>query len=255
MIWQFWKKTTPISNKPVSYSRFKLDENLNSFSSFWNQERLSHLYIDPDIILQKNITKSTEYSILLNVIRLGFSATIEDIRKETEAKMKYLIIKNTIKTQIFENLYKTLDNLSEECKQEGFQECSDLAKENAKQILKAVYDNFPDYEYYIYPTEDREIAIDCSPKKGRGILILCDSNGSVAYFSTLNGKNSRFRCDNIEDFPYDLLWKTFKQLNSEKYSLSDNFTKKTSADKSFSKDSNITYDYATSGNYQYAGNY
>ena len=237
MSWQFLKKPTPISNKFEFCDNSLLDDDLNYSSSSWEAEKL--------IDTHKTIPESPNYNKLLRAIKVVFSTT-EDIRQEVESKMKYIIIKNIIKDVIFENLYKTLDNLSEECKKEGFQQFSEVAKENAKKILKATYDKFPDYEYYIYPTEDREIAIDCNPQKGRGILILCDSNDSVAYFSTLDGKNSRFRCDNIEDFPYDLLWKTFKQLKEEKkYSLSHYPIKKISADKSYSTSLNIIYDSTT----------
>ena len=83
------------------------------------------------------------------------------------------------------------------------------------QILNAVYAKFPDYDYDIYPTEDREIAIDLTPQPERGLLILCDSKGSVAYFSTLDGKNSHFRCDSIKDFPYNLLWKVLNNLDKK----------------------------------------
>ena len=129
-----------------------------------------------------------------------------------------IIIENQIAN--LRNLHRSLDKLQKECKDEGFEVFSEKARENARQILNAIYQNFPDYEYYIYPTEDREIAIDCNPQKGKGVLILCDSKGSVAYFSTSDGKNSRFRCDNIENFPYELLWKIFKEFSKiTKYSL------------------------------------
>lgn len=138
-----------------------------------------------------------------------------------------IMIQNKIST--FRNLHRTLDSLDEACKEEGFEVFSEKAQENAQKVLNAVYERFPDYEYYIYPTEDREIAIDCNPQKGKGILILCDSNGSVAYFSTLDGKNSRFRCDNIEDFPYELLWKAFVEFNKEEKYSSKDITKKPSS--------------------------
>ena len=249
MNWQFWKKTTPISNKYEVYKSIVSSDNELTYSlSASETEELQDLHItDTHVVLQKTTTELTNYSRLLSPTIQIDSSIEEDIKKRFEVKMKHIIIKNSI----FENLYKTLDNLHEECTKEGFQKFSEIAKKNAKQILKATYENFPDYEYYLYPTEDRKIAIDCNPQKGKGILILCDSNGSVAYFSTLAGKNSRFRCDDIEDFPYKLLWKAFKGLNEEKkYSLRTYTTKKTSEDKSFFKTSSTT-----GIKDQYVGNY
>ena len=125
------------------------------------------------------------------------------------------IIKAKIKRDRLNQLHNVIENLDQECKEEGFELVSEQAKQNIKQILNAVYEQFSDYEYHIYPTEDREIALDFTPQKGKGVLILCDSNGGVAYFSTFEGRNSRFRCDNITDFPYHNLWFIFKQFNKE----------------------------------------
>ena len=255
MNWQFWKKQSSASNKFKAYTvPFSLNEKFDDSISSWREE-LSYLDAQYRVTL-----KDTTPDLLSNYNKL--STTIsedflmrEEIRRLIEAEMKKVIMRGTV----FKNLYETLDNLHEECKEEGFQQFSKTAEENAKEILKAVYKNFPEHEYYIYPTEDREIAIDCNPQKGKGILILCDSNGSVAYFSTLEGKNSRFRCDNIEDFPYRLLWETFSELNEQKkYSINKNLTKKTSLMSisykgSFpSKIQDVIYNSPTGIKYQYA---
>ena len=225
MNWQFWKKQSPASNKFKVYTTpVSLNEKFDDSISSWKEE-LSYSGA------QYRVTpKDTTPNLLSNYNKLSMtisehSLMREEIRRSIEAEMKQFIMRGTV----FKNLYETLDNLREECKEEGLQQFSKTAEKNAKEILKAVYKNFPDYEYYIYPTEDREIAIDCNPQKGKGILILCASNGSVAYFSTLEGKNSRFRCDNIEDFPYKLLWETFSELNErKKYSINKNLTKRAS---------------------------
>ena len=98
-------------------------------------------------------------------------------------------------TEILKNLHETLDNAHKECKEEGFALFDEKARENARQILYSVCKKFPEYEYDIYPTEDREIAINCNIKKGSGVLILCDSKGSIVYFVIFDGQKSRFRCD------------------------------------------------------------
>ena len=117
--------------------------------------------------------------------------------------------------KIKNELDKTLKDLHEFCKEEGFELFSDKAKDNAIQIIKFIK-NHSDYDWDIYPTEYQEIAIDCTLKNG-GLLILCDSNGELAYFKTLYGKNSRYRCQDINGFPFDQLK---RELNSlEDYSL------------------------------------
>ena len=121
--------------------------------------------------------------------------------------------KNTVIQKINEEntnrLYKTLDNLHEECKEEGYEEFAPIAQINAKKILDFLCKHFPEYDYDIYPTDEREVNIEFYSFKGR-ILILCDSEGSVAYFKHLNGKTSRHRCQDIIDFPFDQLYKEFE---------------------------------------------
>ncbi len=106
--------------------------------------------------------------------------------------------------------------MHKECEEEGLKLFSEKARENARQILKAVYNKFPDYQYDIYAAEDQEIAIHCFYQKGKSLLILCDSNGGAAYFWTSERQNSRFRCDSIKDFPYDLLWQKLTEFDAKK---------------------------------------
>ena len=254
MNWQFWKKQSSVSNKFKTCTvPFSLNENFDDSVSSWREE-LSYLDAQYRVTL-----KDTTPNLLSNYNKLFMTINIdlmrEEVRRQIEAEMQQFIMRGTV----FKDLYDTLDNLHEECKAEGFQQFSETAEKNAKEILKAVYKNFPEHEYYIYPTEDREVAIDCNPQKGKGILILCDSDGGVAYFSTLEGKNSRFRCDNIEDFPYELLWETFSEFNKEKkYSINKDLTKKTSLKSISYKDSfpskiqDVIYNSPTGIKYQYA---
>ena len=163
-----------------------------------------------------HLTESYTMLDRLNFDIYGFQKESDKLRGEIIAKT----IKIKIKDNILKKLHRSIENLNDECEEEGFAAVSNQAKESAKQILNAVYNKFPDYEYHIYPTEDREIAFDCNPQKGKGVLILCDSKGGVAYFSTVSGRNSRFRCDCIADFPYEHLWKIFKQLDEKRISIS-----------------------------------
>ncbi len=113
-------------------------------------------------------------------------------------------------------LSNILKDLDEECKEEGYEVFSDKVKKNAFEMLDFVKNNSK-YNWSIYPTEDQEIAINCTPKKGRGLLILCDSRGSIAYFKVFDGRNTRYRCQNIKDFPFDLLKTELSFLNPYLY--------------------------------------
>ena len=123
----------------------------------------------------------------------------------------FVVSKLNIKEQIQKTnkdyFEKILENLHKECEEEGFKVFDEKARINAKQILDFLCENFPENDYDIYPTEDREIDICYTPYKGCSILIICDSDGSVAYFKILNERKSRYRCQDIIDFPFDQLHK------------------------------------------------
>ena len=139
----------------------------------------------------------------------------EDSSVEEEMKLfvKGQMRKAGLQSAILKHLHKTLEHLHKECEEEGFEKFSEIARTNAKQILNFIYTKFPNYNYDIYPTANREIFITCNPQKKKGVSILCDSNGSVAYFLTWDGKNSRFRCDEIDDEFYHLLIKIFTKFD------------------------------------------
>ena len=115
------------------------------------------------------------------------------------------------------NFFKLLNDVNSlyiECKEEGYEEFSEKALDTARSILQLLCHKFLDHEYSIYPTEDREIAIDYNPVDKKGILILCDSEGGIAFFAAINGENSRYRCDDYSSFPHHLLWKYFARIDN-----------------------------------------
>jgi len=115
------------------------------------------------------------------------------------------------------SLLENINSLHEESEEEGYEVFSEIAKITAKNVLYYVCCKFPDNEYFIYPTEDREIAIDCNPMDKRGVLILCDSNGGIACFVTIDGKNSSFRDEKCSEFFYNFLWRSFKRVENTYY--------------------------------------
>ena len=163
----------------------------------------------------RNIFYKAHYRCVVNKELINYFSN-EDI---SESNMKYVYEKFTsylsskdisesiidvIRSNKEGILNNILEDLYKECKEEGYEVFSDKAKENAFEMLDFVKNNSK-HNWSIYPTEDREIAINCTPEKGKGLLILCDSKGSVAYFKVFDERNTRYRCQNIKDFPFDLL--------------------------------------------------
>ena len=229
----FWKNTSSNIKKHQIHDLLRsLERGEENSYSFWKQELPHNKY--------HSIGSNTFAKILSSYERLFMNEPGENVLIETEKK----------KIIEWYNLCKTLDNLDAECEEEKFQKFSETARKNAKQILSFIYSEFPKYEYHIYPTEDREIAIDCNPQKGKGILTLCDSNDGIACFAAFEGKNRRFRYNSIDDFSYRLLRETFEELDIEKKHLlvspssGDSFSILRPTDLNYNLPKDETYSYA-----------
>ena len=235
MNWLFWKNTSSNIKKHQTHDLLRsLERGEENSYSFWKQELSNNKY--------HSIGSSTFAKNLGSYERFFMNEPGENVLIETEKK-KFIE---------WYNLCKTLDNLDAECEEGKFQKFSETARKNAKQILRFIYSEFPKYEYYIYPTEDREVAIDCNPQKGKGkgIVVLCDSNDGIACFATFEGKNRRFRYNSIDDFSYRLLRETFEELDIEKKHLlvspssGDSFSILRPTDLNYNLPKNETYSYA-----------
>lgn len=101
-------------------------------------------------------------------------------------------------------LSDALDELKEadaESAEDGLRLCSQIAKDNATQMLESLSE-FEPLRPNVYPTEDQEIAIFFRKEKGGGtVLLLSDSVGGGACFSSIDGKNRRARYDDSTDMP------------------------------------------------------
>lgn len=101
-------------------------------------------------------------------------------------------------------LSDALDELEEadaESAEDGLRLCSQIAHDNAKLILESLSKIEP-LQPNVYPTEDQEIAIFFRKERGGGtVLLLSDSVGGGACFSSINGKNRRARYDDSTDMP------------------------------------------------------
>ena len=219
MRWLFRAKQAPIANTPKMNTppNFLFNAKFNNTFSSWNED-LSYLAAGSWLTSQ-DMTLAVSSNPIIR----------EPIEQIADAAMAQAIMKS----RILKNLHETLDNLDKECEEEDFEKFSETARDNAKNILNFIYTQFSHYDYDIYPSSNREIFITCNPQKGKGVSIVCDSNGSVAYFLTWDGKNSRFCCDEMSELFYNLLIKVFKQFDNL------NLIKTTLSKSSSSKDSDF----------------
>lgn len=91
--------------------------------------------------------------------------------------------------------------LDEESRDEGFEPCSEVAKENARRLLLAL-SRRDRPSPAVYPTSDREVAIMFNASgDSNAVLVLCASNGEVACFASIRGSNCRAKWDSARDLP------------------------------------------------------
>lgn len=82
----------------------------------------------------------------------------------------------------------------DEANEDGFDPPSDLALRTADPLLRGMYGHRR-CRFDVYPTQDREVAI-YALERGRSVLVLCGSDGSVCCSVDLNGKkHCRAYCD------------------------------------------------------------
>ncbi len=94
-----------------------------------------------------------------------------------------------------------LDQIDQETAQEGLPPSNELSKGNARHIIIELATG-PYPQPAVYPTEDGEIAILFQKQSAQaGVLILCDSDGGGACFSTIAGKKRRARYDDASELP------------------------------------------------------
>lgn len=93
------------------------------------------------------------------------------------------------------------EEIDDEAAEEDYPPISEAAKQNALHIIKELAKG-PYPEPAIYPTPDGEVAILFQKRSVKAsVLILCDSEGGGACFSTIEGKNKRARYDAVADLP------------------------------------------------------
>lgn len=111
----------------------------------------------------------------------------------------------------FNDALQDLQEVNHEAVEEGFLPPSDKAMDNAERLLKEMY-AVSSRRYEIYPTPDREVAIDAPGGHGRSVILLCDSNGGALCLVNMNGKHRRARYSSTEILPDGFLREALTEL-------------------------------------------
>lgn len=109
----------------------------------------------------------------------------------------------------FKAALEDLKGVIDEAREDGYPEPTPQAIENARLLVKAMYDIRP-LRYDIYPMDDGEVIIDGGDKRRIGVF--CYPDGSVLYIGWADGERVRIRRDDPEDIPYEFLKLALNQL-------------------------------------------
>lgn len=112
-----------------------------------------------------------------------------------------------LRAKCFNRFKEELKNLHKKSEVEVLDPFDEKARENAYKVLDFLLENTLFSDFYIYPDDEKAIAIDYShPTKGagKGLLILCDSNGGYSYYQTYDHKNTGYETKDYDDFCNEL---------------------------------------------------
>ena len=109
----------------------------------------------------------------------------------------------------FKAALKDLDGVIGEAREDGYLEPTPQAIENARLLVKAMYDIRP-MRYDIYPMDDGEVVIDGGNERRIGVF--CYPDGGVLYIGWADGERVRIRRDDAKDIPYEFLKLALNQL-------------------------------------------
>ena len=109
---------------------------------------------------------------------------------------------------------RDLDEAREEAREEEFPAPSEAALRNARRLLHAMYDIFPQ-RFEVYPTSDGEMAIDARGGPGRSVLLLCDSDGGALCLVNMKGAHRRARYSDTERLPDGFVREALDELKQQ----------------------------------------
>ena len=116
---------------------------------------------------------------------------------------------NSIDRADLDAALEDLNSVIDEAREDGYPEPTPQAIENARLLVKAMYDIRP-MRYDIYPMDDGEVVIDGGIERRIGVF--CYPDGRVLYIGWADGERIRIRRGDLEDIPHDFLKLALHQL-------------------------------------------
>ena len=105
-----------------------------------------------------------------------------------------------------------LDEVFDAAREEGIAEPAKLAFENAKRLLRAMYDLSP-RRFDVYPMADGYIAVDGRGGYGRAVALMCGSAGDAVCLVTIDGERRRAHYDTTHNLPDDFVRQALRELD------------------------------------------
>jgi hypothetical protein len=105
-----------------------------------------------------------------------------------------------------------LEGVTEEAREDGYPDTTPQAIENARLLVRAMYDIRP-MRYDIYPMDDGEVVIDGGSERRIGVF--CYPDGSVLYIGWADGERVRIRRRDSKDIPHEFLNLALRQLGDD----------------------------------------
>ncbi|MCY4652301.1 MAG: hypothetical protein OXC95_03965 [Dehalococcoidia bacterium] len=105
-----------------------------------------------------------------------------------------------------------LDGVIDEAREDGYTEPTPQAIDNARLLVKAMYDIRP-MRYDIYPMDEGEVVIDGGSERRIGVF--CYPDRSVLYIGWADGERVRIRRDDSKDIPHEFLTLALRQLGDD----------------------------------------
>ena len=105
-----------------------------------------------------------------------------------------------------------LDDVFDAAREEGIAEPSKLAFDNARRLLKAMYDLSP-RRFDVYPMADGYIAVDGRGGYGRATLLMCGSGGDAVCLVTIDGERRRACYATTAGLPDDFVRQALRELD------------------------------------------
>ncbi len=112
------------------------------------------------------------------------------------------------------NALQELSEVPADAEEDGLEIPSDLAFNNAKRLLEAMYRISP-RQYSIYPVSDGYIAIDTRSANVGITVVMCGSDGGVLCLATINKESRRARYSTASKLPDGFIREALLELGEE----------------------------------------